>query len=93
VDGRDRWKASAQSSGPEEVMRAWVREFQQETQPSAREVCAGGWRAFLPKRWRRILVVRKNRRMSKDYERMPEAQAFICMTMSRLIARRLAPRS
>jgi transposase len=33
----------------------------------------------------------QNRRMSKDYERLPEsAEAFIYVAMSRLMARRLA---
>ena len=51
-------------------------------------------RPFLPKRWvveRTFSWLGQNRRMSKDYERLPEsAQAFIYAAMSRLMARRLA---
>ena len=52
--------------------------------------------AFLPIRW---IVERtfsfswlgQNRRLSKDYERLPEsAEAFIYVAMSRLMVRRLA---
>ena len=36
-------------------------------------------------------MVSQNRRMSKDYERLPESsEAFIYVAMSRLMARRLA---
>jgi putative transposase len=51
-------------------------------------------RSFLPKRWvveRIFSWLGQNRRMSKDYERLPEsAEAFIYAAMSRLMARRLA---
>jgi putative transposase len=51
-------------------------------------------RAFLPKRWiveRTFSWLGQNRRMSKDYERLPEsAEAFIYVAMSRLMVRRLA---
>jgi hypothetical protein len=82
---------------PEEVMNAWVRELNKE------EVVAidlqklmpeKGPRAFLPKRWiveRTFSWLSQNRRMSKDYERLPESsEAFIYVAMSRLMARRLA---
>jgi putative transposase len=82
---------------PEEVMKAWVRELNKE------EVVAidlqklmpeKGPRAFLPKRWiveRTFSWLSQNRRMSKDYERLPESgEAFIYVAMSRLMARRLA---
>jgi putative transposase len=53
-----------------------------------------GPRAFLPKRWiveRTFSWLSQNRRMSKDYERLPESsEAFIYAAMSRLMARRLA---
>ena len=53
-----------------------------------------GPRPFLPKRWiveRTFAWLGQNRRMSKDYERLPEsAEAFIHVAMSRLMARRLA---
>ena len=48
----------------------------------------------LPRRWvveRTIAWIDHNRRMSKDYERLPEsAEAFIYVAMSRLMLRRLA---
>jgi hypothetical protein len=81
----------------EEVMRAWVREFDKE------EVLAidlqklmpeKGPKPFLPMRWiveRTFSWIDQNRRMSKDYERLPEsAEAFIYVAMSRFMARRLA---
>jgi putative transposase len=53
-----------------------------------------GLRPFLPKRWiveRTFSWLGQNRRMSKDYERLPESsEAFIYAAMSRLMARRLA---
>jgi putative transposase len=53
-----------------------------------------GPRPFLPKRWiveRTFSWLSQNRRMSKDYERLPESgEAFIYVAMSRLMARRLA---
>jgi putative transposase len=40
---------------------------------------------------RTLSWIDQNRRMSKDYERLPEsAEAFIYVTMSRFMARRLA---
>jgi len=48
----------------------------------------------LPRRWvveRTISWICRNRRMSKDYERVPESgEAFIYVAMTRLMARRLA---
>jgi transposase len=48
----------------------------------------------LPRRWvveRTIAWIDQNRRMSKDYERLPEsAEAFIYVAMSRLMLRRVA---
>jgi putative transposase len=81
---------------PEEVMRAWVREFNKEGVPidPKKLVQEKGPRAFLPKRWiveRTLAWLGQNRRMSKDYERLPEtAEAFIYVAMSRLMVRRLA---
>ena len=49
---------------------------------------------ILPRRWvveRTFSWIDQNRRMSKDYERLPEtSEAFIYVAMSRLMARRLA---
>jgi transposase len=48
----------------------------------------------LPRRWvveRTFSWIDQNRRMSKDYERLPESgEAFIYAAMTRLMARRLA---
>jgi len=81
---------------PEEVMRTWVREFDKEGIPiDLDKLLAGqGPRPFLPKRWiveRTFSWLSQNRRLSKDYERLPErSEAFIYVAMSRLMARRLA---
>ena len=48
----------------------------------------------LPRRWvveRTIAWIDQNRRMSKDYERLPETgEAFMYVAMSRLTLKRLA---
>jgi putative transposase len=81
---------------PEEVMRAWLREFNKEGVPiDLDKLLPGkGPRPFLPKRWiveRTFSWLSQNRRMSKDYERLPESsEAFIYVAMSRLMAKRLA---
>jgi putative transposase len=81
---------------PEEVMRTWVREFNKEGVPIDLEKFMPqiGPRPFLPKRWiveRTFSWLSQNRRLSKDYERLPETgEAFIYVAMSRLMARRLA---
>ena len=53
-----------------------------------------GPRPFLPRRWiveRTFSWLGQNRRMSKDYERLPETgEALIYAAMSRLMLRRLA---
>ncbi len=53
-----------------------------------------GPRPFLPIRWiveRTFSWLGQNRRLSKDYERLPETgETFIYVAMSRLMARRLA---
>ena len=82
---------------PEEVMKKWVRELTKEGVQLDREELQEepkGHRAFLAKRWiveRTFSWLGQNRRMSKDYERLPESgEAFIYVAMSRLMARRLA---
>ena len=77
-------------------MKRWVREW-------AREGVAIDWkkvlppndsRAFLPRRWvveRTFSWLGQNRRLSKDYERLPESsEALIYVAMSHLMVRRLA---
>ena len=81
---------------PEEVMMRWVREFDEEGIPvdPKKFMPEKGPRPFLPKRWvveRTFSWLGQDRRLSKDYERLPESgEAFIYVAMSRLMARRLA---
>jgi putative transposase len=82
---------------PEEVMNAWVRELTKEEFVAIdleKLLPEKGPRPFLPKRWiveRTFSWLGQNRRMSKDYERLPESgEAFIYVAMSRLMVRRLA---
>jgi putative transposase len=81
---------------PEEVLMRWIRECNKEGIAIDLEklMPEKGPRPFLPKRWiveRTFSWLSQNRRMSKDYERLPEsAEAFIYVAMSRLMARRLA---
>jgi putative transposase len=82
---------------PEGVMRAWVREFDKEGIAIDLDKLLpekGPNRPFLPKRWiveRTFAWLSQNRRLSKDYERLPESsEAFIYVAMSRLMVRRLA---
>ena len=80
---------------PEEVLMAWAREWAKEGAKLDREkfMPPRGFQV-LPRRWvveRTIAWIDQNRRMSKDYERLPEsAEAFIYVAMSRLMLRRVA---
>jgi len=94
--GRRRSLGTRKKPAPEEVMMRWVREFDKvglAIDPK-RFVSEEGPRPFLPKRWvveRTFSWLGQNRRMSKDYERLPESsEAFIYAAMSCLMARRLA---
>ena len=81
---------------PEEVMMRWTKEWAKEGIAIDKEqfMPEKGPRPFLPKRWiveRTFSWLGQNRRMSKDYERLPESgEAFIYVAMSRLMVRRLA---
>jgi putative transposase len=81
---------------PKEAMKAWVRECNKEGIAIDLEkvLPEKGPRPFLSKRWiveRTFSWLGQNRRMSKDYERLPESgEAFIYVAMSRLMVRRLA---
>ena len=81
---------------PDEVMRIWLREWAKEGVQIDREKLQEPKhpRAFLPIRWiveRSFSWLSQNRRMSKDYERLPESgEAFVYVAMSRLMVRRLA---
>ena len=80
---------------PKEVLKAWAQEW-------ANEGVKIDWEKLLPPKGFRVLPKRwvvertfswtdQNRRMSKDYERLPEsAEAFVYVAMSRLMVRRLA---
>jgi putative transposase len=77
-------------------MRTWIREWAKEGVEVDREKVQEPKepRAFLPIRWiveRTFSWLGQNRRLSKDYERLPQsAEAFIYVAMSRLMVRRLA---
>jgi len=71
--------------------RRWVRELTEEGLRIDREKLQAepkGPRSFLPKRWiveRTFSWLSQNRRLSKDYERLPEsAETLIYVAMSRL---------
>jgi transposase len=80
---------------PEEVAKIWAREW-------AKEGIKVDWQSLMPPRGFKVLLRRwvvertfswlgQNRRMSKDYERLPESsEAFIYAAMTRLMVRRLA---
>jgi transposase len=84
---------------PEEVMMRWAREWAKE---GAKEGAKLDWEKFmppkgfvvLPRRWvveRTIAWIEKNRRMSKDYERLcASGEALVYAAMIRLMTRRLA---
>jgi putative transposase len=80
---------------PEEVALTWAEEWAKEgeTIDWQRLMPPRGFRV-LPRRWvveRTFSWLSQNRRMSKDYERLPESsEAFIYAAMSRLMVRRLA---
>jgi len=77
-------------------MRTWVKELDKEGVHIDQEKLQEpqDTRPFLPIRWiveRTFSWLGQNRRMSKDYEQLPEsAEAFIYAAMSRLMVRRLA---
>jgi transposase len=73
---------------PEEVMMRWAREWAKEgvdLAPKKFMRQKGHRRPFLPKRWiveRTFCWLSQNRRLSKDYERLPESsEAFIYVAM------------
>jgi putative transposase len=80
---------------PEEVAKTWAREWAKEGKKVDWQMLmpARGF-TVLPRRWvveRTLSWLSQNRRMSKDYERLPESsEAFIYVAMSRLMVRRLA---
>ena len=99
VEKRLGWRAEIVSRprkpAPEEVLMKWAREW-------AKDGVALDWKKLmppqgfvvLPRRWvveRTFSWIDQNRRMSKDYERLPAtSEAFIYVAMTRLMVRRLA---
>ena len=80
---------------PEEVAERWADEWAKEgKEVDWQEIMPPRGFRVLPRRWvveRTFSWLSQNRRLSKDYERLPEsAQALIYAAMSRLMARRLA---
>jgi transposase len=79
-------------------MKIWVREWAKEgvAIDLKKLLPEDSSKAFLPRRWvleRTFSWLCQNRRMSKDYERLPESsEAFIYVAMSRSMVRRLAHR-
>jgi putative transposase len=84
----------ARKPAPEEVLRAWAREW-------AKEGVAVDWEKLMPPKGFQVLPRRRvvertfswidqNRRMSKDYERLcASGEAFVYAAMIRLMTRRL----
>jgi transposase len=81
-------------AAPKEVLIAWAREWAKEgVRVDWEKLLPAQGFQVLPRRWvveRTFSWIDKNRRMSKDYERLPESsEAFIYVAMSRLMVRRL----
>ena len=79
---------STEKPVPEELMKTWMKEWAKEEMCIDREKLPEGPkypRTFLPKRWiveRTFSWLAQNRRMSKDYERLPESgEAFIYVAL------------
>ena len=82
-------------AAPEEVLKSWAEQWRQEgVEVDWEKLLPAKGFQVLPRRWvveRTFSWIDHNRRMSKDYERLPEtSEAFIYVAMSRLMARRLA---
>ena len=80
---------------PEKVAKVWAQEWAKEgKQVDWQRLMPPRGYVALPRRWvveRTFSWISKNRRMSKDYERLcTSAEAFIYATMIRLMVRRLA---
>jgi hypothetical protein len=91
MDGRSR-RASGKPA-PKEILKSWAEQWLKEgVKVDWENLLSPGAFQVLPRRWvvaRTFSWVDQNRRMSKDYERLTEtSEAVICVTMSRLTAKR-----
>ena len=82
-------------AAPREALMAWAREWATEgVRVDWQKLMPPQGFVVLPRRWvveRTFSWIDQNRRMSKDYERLPETgEAFIYVAMRRLMVRRLA---
>jgi putative transposase len=80
---------------PEQVLKSWAEQWKQEgVEVDWEQLLPPKGFQVLPHRWvveRTSSWIDHNRRMSKDYERLPESsEAFIYVALRRLMARRLA---
>jgi len=79
---------------PPKSRYVWVKEGEEPDWEKLKKLLPEPGFKVLPRRWvieRTFSWIDKNRRMSKDYERLPETgEAFIYVAMSRLMVRRLA---
>jgi transposase len=79
---------------PRRPRYVWVKEGEEIDWDRIRKLLPEPGFKVLPRRWvveRTFSWIDQNRRMSKDYERLPESsEAFIYLAMTRLMVRRLA---
>jgi transposase len=79
---------------PRRPRYVWVKEGEEIDWERIRKLLPEPGFKVLPRRWvveRTFSWIDQNRRMSKDYERLPESsEAFIYLAMTRLMVRRLA---
>jgi transposase len=80
---------------PEKTARIWAQEWAKEGREiDWQRLLARRGLEVLPRRWvveRTFSWLSRNRRMSKDYERLcATGEAFVCAAMVRLMVRRLA---
>ena len=79
---------------PRRPRYVWVKEGEEIDWEGIRKLLPEPGFKVLPRRWvveRTFSWIDQNRRMSKDYERLPESsEAFIYLAMTRLMVRRLA---
>jgi transposase len=81
---------------PQEVLMAWAREWAKEGGVAVdwQKLLPSKGFLVLPRRWvveRTLAWIEKNRRMSKDYERLcASGEALVYAAMIRLMTRRLA---